>query len=208
MRLYEFGPTRSLRANWTLQELGVEFESVIVNLLQGDHRTPEFLKLNPAGRVPVLVDGDAVITESAAIVLYLGEKYAEKGFLPRDVALRGQLERWMLFTVTELEQPLWRITRNTRLYPESRRQPADIAIAREEFAEMAAVLAQHMRGREFVVGDRVTVADFLIAYTLDWANELQLLDGFPALTSYMNRMYARPRAPMRIAQGFASIEAA
>jgi len=208
MRLYEFGPTRSLRARWTLQELGVEFESVIVNLVQGDHRRPEFLKINPAGKIPVLVDGDAVITESAAIVLYLGEKYADKGLLPRDVAQRGQLERWMLFTVTELEQPLWRMVRHTRLYPESRRLPADVAIAREEFTEMAAVLAQHMRGREFVVGDRVTVADFLIAYTLDWANESQLLDGYPVLTSYLNRMYARPRAPMRIAQAFASIEAA
>ena len=58
MRLYEFAPTRSIRARWVLQELGEEFEAVTVNLLAGDHRRPQFLEINPAGRVPVLVDGD------------------------------------------------------------------------------------------------------------------------------------------------------
>ena len=58
MKLYEFAPTRSIRARWTLQELGVAFEVVPVNLLAGEHRRPEFLKINPAGKIPVLVDGD------------------------------------------------------------------------------------------------------------------------------------------------------
>ena len=58
MTLYEFPPTRSIRARWTLQELGVPFEAVRVNLVAGEHRRPEFLRINPAGKVPVLVDGD------------------------------------------------------------------------------------------------------------------------------------------------------
>ena len=84
MKLYEFGPTRSIRVRWTLQELGVDFESIRVNLLAGDHHHPEFLKINPAGKIPVLVDGDLVLTESVAIVLYLAEKYSDRGLLPRD----------------------------------------------------------------------------------------------------------------------------
>jgi len=71
---------------------------------------------------------------------------------------------------------------------------------------MAAVLERHMRGREFVVGERATVVDFVTAYTLDWAGEVGLLDGFPNLTEYAQRMYARPNAPMRIAQAFAALE--
>lgn len=63
MRLYEFGPTRALRARWTLQELGVAFEAVSVNMLAGENLRPDFLKLNPAGKLPVLVDGDQVLTE-------------------------------------------------------------------------------------------------------------------------------------------------
>ena len=71
MKLYEFAPTRSIRARWTLQELGVDFEAVTVNLMAGEHRTPEFLAINPAGKLPVLVDDDLVLTESVAIAVYL-----------------------------------------------------------------------------------------------------------------------------------------
>lgn len=207
MKLYEFGPTRSLRARWTLQELGVPFESVVVNLLKGDHQRPDFLAINPAAKIPVLVDGDQVINESVAIVLYLAEKYPDRQFIPTDLAERGQFYRWLLFVTTELEQPLWRIARHTRLYPEAQRLPADVAIASREFKEMAAVLEKYMQGREFVAGKRVTVADFVTAYTLDWGNEAKLLDDCPRLLAYMEGMYARPKAPMRIAAAFASIAA-
>ena len=109
MKLYEFAPTRSIRARWTLQELGVEFEPITVNLVAGEHHRPDFLQLNPAGKLPVLVDGDLVLTESIAIVVYLAEKYRDKGLLPTDPVQRAEVNRWLLFTATELEQPLWRI---------------------------------------------------------------------------------------------------
>lgn len=205
MKLYEFGPARAIRGRWTLQELGVEFEPVRVNLLAGEHQRPQFLRINPAGKIPVLVDGDLVLTESVAIVLYLAEKYSHKGLLPAGVAERAQVNRWLLFAATELEQPLWRIARHTTLYPEEQRLPQDVAIASREFKQMAAVLNEHMKGREFVAGDRVTVADFVTAYTLDWGNECKLLDEFPGLIAYMERMYARPAAPPRIAEAFAAV---
>jgi glutathione S-transferase len=205
MKLYEFGPTRSLRVRWTLQELGVDFQPVTVDLLQGEHRSPGFLALNPAAKIPVLVDGDRVLHESAAIVLYLAEKYPDRGLMPTDLGERAELYRWLFFVVTELEQPLWRIARHTDLYPEAERLPADVAIASREVKEMAAVLERHMEGREFVAGSRVTVADFVTAYTLDWANECELLGACPRLRDYMERMYARPQAPLRIAAAFASI---
>ncbi len=207
MRLYEFAPTRSIRARWVLQELGEEFEAVTVNLVAGDHRRPQFLKINPAGRVPVLVDGDLVITESVAIVLYLAERDPQRRFLPRDIALLSQVYRWLMFAATELEQPLWRIARHTALYPEDMRLPAELPLARQDFAEMAAVLERHMKDRQFVVGDGATVADFVMANTLDWANEVRLLGEFPNLKAYLERMYARPNAPPRIAQALASIAA-
>jgi len=207
MKLYEFAPTRSIRVRWTLQELGVEFESVPVNLMVGEHRRPEFLKINPAGKIPVLVDGDLVLTESVAIVTYLAEKYPHKGLIPTDLKQRAQVNRWLLFAATELEQPLWRISRHTALYPEDQRLPGDVLLASQEFRAMAEVLEKHMEDRQFVVGESVTVADFVVAYTLDWADEVQLLDGFPHLLEYMKRMYARRHAPLRIAQAFARIKA-
>ncbi len=205
MKLFEFAPTRSIRARWTLQELEVPFEAVTINLMAGEQRNPEFLGINPAGKLPVLVDGDMVLTESIAIVLYLAEKYPEKKLVPTDLRQRAELTRWLLFTTTELEQPLWRIARHTTLYPADRRLPGELALAAEDFAAMAEVLDAHMRDRAFVVGDSVTVGDFVLAYTLDWAKLAKLLDAWPRLEAYMERMYARPRAPMRIAEAFASI---
>ncbi|HSR57622.1 MAG TPA: glutathione S-transferase C-terminal domain-containing protein, partial [Candidatus Binataceae bacterium] len=91
------------------------------------------------------------------------------------------------------------------VYPEEKRLSAEVALAREDFKPMAAVLEEHLKGRQFVMGKSVTVADFALAYTLDWANEIHLLDGFPQTKAYMERMYARPHAPMRIAKALASV---
>ena len=206
MKLYGLGPTRSLRALWALQELDAEFEFVRVNILAGENLHPDFLRLNPAGKLPVLVDGDFVLTESAAIVMYLAEKYGDKGLMPADLKERAQAYRWSLFAVTELEQPLWRMAKHTFLYPEDKRLPEDIALAREEFAAMAAVLDRHMDGRAFIVGDNITVADCVTAYVLDWGNENGLIGSFPNLKAYLERMYARPRAPQRIAEAVASLQ--
>ena len=105
MKLYEFGPTRSIRVRWTLQELDIPFEAITVNMMKGEHLQPAFLKVNPAGKLPALVDGDVVLTESMAIVIYLAEKYADKGFIPADVTQRAEFFNWIMFTATELEQP-------------------------------------------------------------------------------------------------------
>lgn len=208
MKLYEFGPTRSIRARWTLQELGVDFEAISVNLRNREHRHPAFLEINPAAKLPVLVDDDLILNESVAIVLYLAEKYSDRGLIPADLRTRADFYRWIMFTVTELEQPLWRIARHSRLYAEQDRSPADISLAGRDFAPMAAVLEKHMQGREYVAGDRVSVADFVVAYTLDWAGGAQLLGDCPNLRSYVERMYARPRAPRRIADIFRAMQAA
>jgi glutathione S-transferase len=208
MKLYGFGPTRSLRALWGLRELGAEFEFEVVNLVDGEHQRPEFLRLNPAGKLPVLVDGDLVIPESAAIVLYLAEKYPQRKLLPADLKARGEVYRWVMFAMTELEQPLWRITRNTFLLPQEKRVPQDVPLAREDFTRMATVLEHHMQGRTFIVGDAITAADCVTAYLMDWANEQGLLEGKPNLQAYLKRMYDRPTAPPRIAEATASVRAA
>jgi glutathione S-transferase len=202
MKLYGTPPTRAIRVQWLLNELGVDCEVIGLNPLAP---APELLALNPAGKLPVLVDGGVVLTESAAIPLYLAEKYPEKGFIPKDLADRAQMYRWIFFLVTEIEQPLWRIALNTTIYPEADRVPSDIKNATRDCKKMVAVFEQHMTGREFVAGHRLSVADFIAAYTLDWANEAGMLDDAPSLRTYLTTMYARPAAPMTIKQGFASI---
>ena len=206
LKLYGTPPTRALRVIWLLNELGLEYEMVPVDLLGGEQRKHDFLTLNPAAKVPVLVDGDLVITESAAIQLYLAEKNPEAGYIPTTVEGRAQMYRWIFFLVTEIEQPLWRIARHTFIYPENQRLPQDIDLARQEGIEMVAVLERHMKDREFLVGDRLSVADFTAAYTLDWANEEQMLENAPRLKAYLESLYARPKAPPTIARVLATTD--
>src|SRR5207245_2134250 len=83
-------------------------------------------------KLPALVDGDRVLTESVAIVLYVAEKYPDKNLLPRDIGARAECYRWLMFAATELEQPLWRIAKHTAILPKEKRIDADVALARED----------------------------------------------------------------------------
>ena len=205
IKLYGTPPTRALRVIWLLNELGLEYELHPVDLMQGEAARPPFRELNPAAKVPVLVDGDIVLTESAAIQLYLADKHSQAGLIPETVEGRGQMYRWIFFLVTEIEQPLWRIARHTFIYPEDKRLPQDVDLARQECLQMVAVLERHMKEREFMVGDRLSVVDFNAAYTLDWANHAEMLGDAPRLREYLATMYARPTAPPTIAEAFAAL---
>lgn len=208
MKLYGFGATRSLRVMWALLELDAEFEYVVVNLLAGEHLSPQFLELNPAGKLPVLVDGELVLTESAAIVLYLAEKYPDKGLLPADINERAQVYRWISFTLTELESALWRITRHTFLYPVEKRSAADIVLAGEDFLAMGKVLDKHMTGRDFIVGNTFTAADCVAAYVVEWAANKKMLDELPQLRAYLARLRQRTKAPPDFAEARVQLQAA
>ena len=206
LTLYGAPPTRALRVIWLLNELGLKYEMRPVDILAGETKSEEFRNLNPAAKVPVLVDGDIVLTESAAIQLFLAEKHPESRLIPDSVDARAQMYQWIFFLVTEIEQPLWRIARHTVLYPEEQRLPKDIDLARQEGKTMVAVLECHMIDRQFIVGDRLSVADFNAAYTLDWANEENMLADAPRLKEYVKTMYSRPTAPPTIAQALAAIK--
>lgn len=211
MRLYGTPPTRALRAIWLLNELDLPHEIVPIDLGAGEQRTPQFLALNPAAKLPVLVDGDTVISESAAIQLYLADKYGDRfaggRLIPDTPEDRGRMYHWLFFLMTEIEAPLWRIALHNFIYAPEEQSPAEVVLARGDAARMIAVLEQHMQGRDHLVGEGLTVADFNAAFTLDWAREEALLDNAPALRAWLDAMYARPKAPVTIAEGFAALQA-
>src|SRR3546814_4227795 len=101
MKLYGTPPTRALRAIWLLNELGLEYEHCPVDLMQGEARRPAFLDLNPAAKVPVLVDGHVVLTESVAIQLYLAEKHPEACLIPAALDDCAPMYRWTFFRSAE-----------------------------------------------------------------------------------------------------------
>ena len=101
----------------------------------------------------------------------------------------AQVNGWLLFAATEMEQPLWRILCHTALYPEHLRLTAEVSLARQDFTDMVAVMEDHIRGRQFFVGN-CNGHDLVCAYTLDWANEVRLLDGCPQLLGIERCMLA------------------
>lgn len=192
IKLYGMPKTRSTRITWALEEVGAEYQFMPINLVKGEGQTPEFLAMNPAGKVPVLVDGNLVLTESAAICTYLGDRFPETGLVPRPgTAERGLYDQWCFFILTELEQPLWTIGKHKFALPEERRVPEIKETAVWEFKRAASVLAKGLEGKDYLVGDRFTMADLLAAHTLTWARTARILHDFEMLEEYRKRQLSR-----------------
>jgi glutathione S-transferase len=192
IKIYGFPYTRSTRATWALEEAGAEYEFIPVNLAKGHQYQLEFLKVNPGGKVPALVDNDFVLTESAAICTYIGERFPASGLVPFGINDRAHYFQWCFFTMSELETPLWTMTKHTKILPKERRIPAVADSCIWEFQRAATVLAKRLEDREFIVGAQFTAADILLGATLNWARkaEIQLMSA--VLEAYADRMADRP----------------
>jgi glutathione S-transferase len=193
MRIYGFSGTRSSRVLWALEEAGADYTYVQVDLLKGEARRPQFLEINPGGKVPALVDGNLILTESAAICIYIADKYPKTNLAPVHGSVdRARFHQWCFFAMSELEQPLWTLSKHTFALPESRRVPAIMDTSIWEFERAAKVFAAGLGEREFIVGDSFTVADILLANTLAWARARNVEIKDAVLNAYADRMLARP----------------
>ena len=192
LKLYGCPNTRSLRAAWALEEAGAEYDYVLVDLFKGAGSAPPFRAINPAGKVPVLVDGDLSLTESAAIIAYVGDKFPASGLMPAGTAARADCLRWMFFATTELEEPLWTIAKHRFVLPKERRIAGVETTARWEFGNAAHLLEAALGNRDFVCGNALTGADILLAHTLAWARSAKIVLESATLAAYFERLYARP----------------
>ncbi|WP_210357344.1 MULTISPECIES: glutathione S-transferase family protein [Sphingomonas] len=170
--------------------MGIELERVNVDLFKGESHTPEFLKLNPHGLSPVLVDGDVVLYESSAINLYLAEKAGGKllGTTPRK---RYEVLQWMFWSGEQ-----WRIfatlTFDERIGKRFMGQPEDESIVRLAFDKIragAAVLDAHLANRLYIVGDQLTLADIDIAAPFSQSDRTKIpVSEYPNLVAWQQRL--------------------
>ena len=190
--LYGMPRSRSTRVSWTLEELGVDYRFHLIDLMKGEGQSGEFLKLNPYGKLPVLVDGDLVLTESAAICTYLGDKHPDAELVPRPgTAERGRYDQWCYFVLTELEQPLWSIHKHRFVFPEDKKVPQMLEVAPWEFQRAIDVLITGLGSREYLAGDSFSPADILLTHTLLWARALKMSFTSPELDDYVQRIGGR-----------------
>ena len=193
MKLYYSPQSRAVRPRWLLEEIGEPYE--LVRLTLGtDNKTPAYLKINPNGTVPTLVDGDLVLFESAAICQHLADRHPEKRLAPPlGTPARGLYYQWIHYAMSGLEPPLMTIFLHTINKPEAERIPVLVTEARAQLRTVLGVVEQALAGRPFILGDQLTTADVLVGSTLVWAQMMSLLgDDRPATAAYLTRLASRP----------------
>jgi glutathione S-transferase len=179
MRLY-YHPlsSNSRRVLLTAYHLGLELELVGVDLSSGEHKTPEYLRLNPNGRVPLLVDGGFHLWESHAIMQYLADKSPEQDVYPRDVSARADVNRWLFWPASHFAPAAAFIIRErvSKKIVAGSGAPDPLEIARGEALLPAAalVLDRHLAGKQWIAQDRLSLADFAVAAPLMHTSAAQL----------------------------------
>ncbi len=193
MKLYHSSQSRSVRPKWLLEELGVPYEIVRLDLKAGEHKRPGYLKIHPHGAVPALVDGDLAMYESAAICMYLADKFPEKRLAPPvGTPARGLYYQWMVYCMATLEPPVLDVFLNTIQLPEAERSAARAEAGRKNFATVADVLSAALTGKTYLLGEQFSAADVMIGSTLGWSQFMGLLANHPALQAYVQRLSERP----------------
>ena len=158
-----------------------------------EHKRAEYMKIHPHGAVPALVDDDVAMFESAAICMYLADKYADKRLAPAPGSPeRAAYYQWVVYSIATLEPPVLQVLMHTVMLPEAQRSAEAAQEGRTKFKDVARVLTQALRGKEFLVGNRFSAADVMIGSTLAWAHLLGLLTDQPALEEYAKQLSARP----------------
>lgn len=192
MKLFYVSKTRSVRPRWVLEELGVPYQLVRLDPSKGETRAAEHLARQPLGHVPALEDGDVRMFESAAICLYLAEKYPEKGLLPPPgTPARAATYQWLFYAMTELEPPCSAVSAERRK-PEAERSARVADEARARFRKAAAALEPVLARSPFLLGASFTVADAVVGAVLAWGHAQGPLEGLPATEAYLARLRERP----------------
>jgi len=177
--------TRAATVVWMLEEVGVPYTLQYVDVAKGEQKSPALVALNPMGKLPVLCDGDVVVTETAAIGLYLADRYAPERLAPRmDDPDRGPYLRWSLFAPSVVE-------------PGAMAQAAGWAFKPGqagwgEHGAMLAAMEQAVSGGDYLLGDRFTMADVIFGGTLRYMLRFGMIGASPGFTAYAERLAHRP----------------
>ena len=194
LTLYGAMASRAHRVVWMLKELGLQFEHVPTSFQDGSTRRPEFLAINPNGRVPALVDGELVLFESLAINLYLAKKYGGP-LAPIDLVEDALATQWSFWVVTEVEKPLLFTSANRALFRDDARVEEEAQMALAKLDRPLKVLDAHLQSRPYVLGDRFSVADLNIATVMDLAPQCGIeFDAWPRVNEWLQRCLDRPAA--------------
>jgi len=186
MKLYYNPQSRAAITKWMLDECNADYEIVFIDLQKGEHKTPEFLKINPAGKLPALVDGDSRLFEGTAICLYLGDKYPEANLAPKiDTPDRGRYLSLMVYSTSQLEPAMG----DKLLGAQTHHQRGW-----SDFETVKDVIEAELGEGPYLFADWFTAADVMIGSMFIWQRMLGSPPERPKLEDYVDRLLARPAA--------------
>ena len=174
LKLYGGGRSRASIVQWYLEEIGVAYEFILLDMSAGEHLQPEFLSINPIGKVPAIVEDDFQLWESGAILLYLAEKH---GKLPNSAEERAIITQWVLFGNATL---------GTGIFIEANRE--------KETPRLLNPLNKILSQQPFLMGDELNIADIAVGSILAYIPLMLKLDlsPYPAVLEYIQRLNERP----------------
>lgn len=177
--------SRAANVVWMLEEIEAKYELRPVDIMKGAQKSPEFLALNPMGKLPTLVDGDVVVTESAAIALYLADRYGYGRLAPKvDDPRRGTYLRWTLFAPSVIE-PGAMAKMNAWSFKDGQ-------AGWGSYDAMLAAMESAIAGRDYVLGDTFSMADVVFGGTVRFMLMFKMIEPRPAFTAYAERLAKRP----------------
>jgi len=188
LTLYHAAPSRSSIVHWMLEEVGEPYDIHLVSFKKGENLRPEYLAVNPMGKVPALRHGDTVITEGAAICAYLADEFPKARLnVPIGTPQRGVYLKWLFFGPSCVEPAI-----TERAYPR-KEQPPRGALGFGDFDSVVDVLAKAAgAAKPYLMGEQFTAADVIIGSGLRWGMMFKLLPERPEFTAYVGRLNERP----------------
>jgi glutathione S-transferase len=183
--LYYHPYSRAAGTIWALEEAGVAYELKFIDIMKGEQKGAELVALNPMGKLPTLVDGDTVVTEAAAIALYLADRYAPGRLAPAlDDARRGSYLRWAFFAPSVIEPAV--------MAKLSGWEVREVSAGWGNYASMLAAAESAIADKSFVLGDEFSMADVVFGGTLRFMMDFKQIEPTPAVLAYVERLNARP----------------
>lgn len=174
IKLYGAARSRATIVRWYLEEINLPYEEITLDLQTGENRQPEYLAINPTGKVPAIVDGDVKLWESGAILLYLADKYGQP---QQTTEHRALLAQWVLFANATLGPGIF------------------IEASRErEMPKLMGALTDALGQQSYLLGEEFTVADVAVGSILNYIPLMLKIDlsGYPVVDGYMKKLAARP----------------
>ena len=187
--LYHAAPSRSSIALWMLEEIGQPYDIKLVTLSKGENQKPEYLAINPMGKVPALKHGDTVITEVAAICTYLADEFPDKKLnIPVGAPRRGEYLKWLFFGPSVIEPAM-----TDRAFPR-KETPRAAALGWRDFDLVLDIVSKAVAKGPYLMGDQFTAADIVIGSGLRYGMMFKLIPERKEFTDYVGRFAARPAA--------------